>query len=179
MAAEKIQRMIPYVAITTVCVYFYALADKFRFAARPGQLGPGFWPKLMLALTMAVCVYEVIRIAFFTKTPPPPPADPGSAAECTEEAKRYPGHLVVGTLLTVAYVYCVPYAGFVICTFVYFILFMIVGRYRNLWVVLANGIIGTLVLVFIFMKVVYVSLPLGQEPFAQVTFFVMRLLGIK
>jgi hypothetical protein len=29
------------------------------------------------------------------------------------------------------------------------------------------------------MKVVYVSLPLGIEPFAQVSFALMRLMGIK
>jgi putative tricarboxylic transport membrane protein len=32
---------------------------------------------------------------------------------------------------------------------------------------------------FMFMKVVYVSLPLGIEPFAQVSFALMRLMGIK
>jgi hypothetical protein len=32
---------------------------------------------------------------------------------------------------------------------------------------------------FFFMKLVYVSLPLGQEPFAQVTFFLMRVMGIR
>ena len=30
-----------------------------------------------------------------------------------------------------------------------------------------------------FMKVVYVSLPLGVEPFSQVTFLLMRLMGIR
>jgi hypothetical protein len=29
------------------------------------------------------------------------------------------------------------------------------------------------------MKIVYVSLPLGREPFSQVTFALMRLMGIR
>ncbi len=93
--------------------------------------------------------------------------------------KTYPGLLVIGTAMTVAYAYFVSILGFILCTFLYFALFMIVGRYRKTWAIVANSLIGTLVLVVIFMKVVYVSLPLGQEPFSGVTFFVLTLLGIK
>jgi hypothetical protein len=32
---------------------------------------------------------------------------------------------------------------------------------------------------FVFMKIVYVSLPLGQGPFAEITFLLMRLMGIR
>jgi putative tricarboxylic transport membrane protein len=81
--------------------------------------------------------------------------------------------------MTVAYAYFVTALGFILCTFLYFVVFMIVGRYRKIWAILANSVVGTLALVVIFMKIVYVSLPLGQEPFSRVTFFVLSMLGIK
>jgi putative tricarboxylic transport membrane protein len=179
MAAEKAKRMLPYVFIFLVSLYFYHLAGQFHFSAKPGNLGPDFWPKLLLGLTMAACLYEVVKTAFFLKmVRPKEPADEAPATAASAK-KTYPALLVIGIVMTVAYAYFVTILGFVLCTFLYFALFMIVGRYRKIWAILANSLLGTLVLVVIFMKIVYVSLPLGQEPFSAVTFFVLRMLGIK
>jgi putative tricarboxylic transport membrane protein len=57
--------------------------------------------------------------------------------------------------------------------------FMWIGRYRRIGVVLLTSLIGSLAFMFMFMKVVYVSLPLGTEPFAQVSYLLMRLMGIR
>jgi hypothetical protein len=179
MAAEKAKRIIPYVIILLVSLYFYYLAGQFRFSAKPGNLGPDFWPKLLLGLTMAACLYEIIKTALFLKIVPGKEAAEEQSAKAESKKKTYPGLLVIGIVMTVAYAYFVTTLGFIICTFLYFALFMIVGRYRKIWAILANSVIGTLVLVVIFMKVAYVSLPLGQEPFSGVTFFVLRMLGIK
>jgi hypothetical protein len=179
MGAEKAKRIIPYVIILLVSLYFYYLAGQFRFSAKPGNLGPDFWPKLLLGLTMAACVYEIVKTAFFLKIAPPKEEAAGQPAKEESKKKTYPGLLVIGIVMTVAYAYFVPTLGFILATFLYFALFMIVGRYRKIWAILANSVIGTLVLVVIFMKVAYVSLPLGQEPFSGVTFFVLRMLGIK
>jgi hypothetical protein len=178
MATEKIKRIIPYVIILVVSLYFYYLAGQFRFSTKPGNLGPDFWPKLLLGLTMAACLYEIIKTALFLKPAPQEQAEQEQPAKAAQK-KTYPVLLVIGVVMTVAYAYFVTTLGFVICTFLYFALFMIVGRYRKPWAILANSVIGTLVLVVIFMKIVYVSLPLGQEPFCGVTFFILRMLGIK
>lgn len=179
MGAEKAKRIIPYVIILLVSLYFYYLAGQFRFSAKPGNLGPDFWPKLLLGLTMAACLYEIIKTAFFLKIALPKEAAGEQPAKVTATKKTYPELLVIGIAMTVAYVYFVTTLGFVLCTFLYFALFMIVGRYRRVWAILANSAIGTLVLVLIFMKIVYVSLPLGQEPFSSVTLFVLKLMGVK
>ncbi len=44
---------------------------------------------------------------------------------------------------------------------------------------LASSLLGSLAFVFVFMKIVYVSLPLGVEPFSQVSLLLMRLMGIR
>jgi len=176
MSREKIQKMVPYGIIILISVYFYGLAGQFRFSARPGHLGPDFWPKMLLALTMLTCLYEIIKTAFFTKIT----REEKSPSEKKAATRRsYPELLVIAIVMTFAYVYFISVLGFVLCTFLYFFLFMIVGRYRKIWAVLLNSVIGTLVLVFVFMKIVYVSLPLGQEPFLSISLFILGLLGVK
>jgi putative tricarboxylic transport membrane protein len=179
MAAEKAKRIFPYLIILLVSLYLYHLAGQFRFTAKPGNLGPDFWPKLLLGLTMAACLYEIIKTAFFLKRPTPKEAADEHPAAAAPAKKAYPGLLVIGIAMTVAYASFVTSLGFITCTFLYFALFMTVGRYRKVWAILANSIIGTLVLVVIFMKIVYVSLPLGQGFFSSVTLFVLKLMGIK
>jgi putative tricarboxylic transport membrane protein len=41
------------------------------------------------------------------------------------------------------------------------------------------SIVGTLVLLFIFMKLVYVSLPIGVAPFSEVTLLLMQIMSIR
>jgi hypothetical protein len=179
MAVEKIKKIVPYIIILLVAAYFYHLAGKFRFSAKPGHLGPDFWPKLLLALTMVACIYEMIKTIFFKKIVNKEKVSAGEEPKKEAAQKSYPWLLVIGTLLTVGYAYFVTTLGFVLSTFLYFFLFMIVGRYRKIWAIVANSVVGTLVLVVIFMKLVYVSLPLGKEPFSAVTFFILGILGIK
>lgn len=179
MNAENGKKIIPYAVIFFVCAYFYYLADQFKYAARPNHLGPGFWPKALLGLTMAVCLYEVIKTTCFRKAKPLAPSSEKKAEIVSATKKSYPGLLVIGVAMTVAYVFLVSVLGFALCTFLYFAAFMFVGRYRNIWAILGNSVIGTLALVFIFMKVVYVSLPLGKGVFSSFSLFVMGMLGIK
>ena len=56
--------------------------------------------------------------------------------------------------------------------------FMLVGRYRRPGVIVASSVVGSLAFVFVFMKIVYVSLPLGVGPFRSVSTWLMAMLGI-
>jgi putative tricarboxylic transport membrane protein len=176
MTMEKIKRIIPYAIVLMISVYFYILAGRFGFNARAGNLGPDFWPKLLLGLTMVVCLYEIAKTALFHRVKA---LEEDTGEEKAGAEKRYPGLLIIGTLMTVAYVYFVSILGFILCTFLYLTFFMFVGRYRKVWVIAANSVIGTLLFVVLFMKVVYVSLPLGQGPFQQFSLLVLKILGIK
>ena len=175
MAMEKIKRIIPYAVVLLVSVYFYFLAAQFGVVTRRGNLGPDFWPKLILGLTMATCMYEIAKTLLFHRGK----AEDDGAEKKAEAPKRYPGLLIIGTLMTVAYVYFLNILGFILCTLLYLALFMVVGRYRKVWVIAANSVIGTVLFAVIFMKVVYVSLPFGEGPFEQFSLLVFTMLGIK
>ena len=80
--------------------------------------------------------------------------------------------------MTVAYVF-LKRPRFHPLHLLYLALFMFVGRYRKVWVIAVNSAIGTLLFVFLFMKVVYVSLPIGEGPFQKFSLIVFNIMGIK
>jgi len=84
-----------------------------------------------------------------------------------------------GIGLTVLYVWALQHLGFVLATAPYLVAFIALGGYRRWAVNVAVSAAGTLAMMFFFMKVVYISLPLGREPFAQVMIGLMQAMGIR
>ena len=180
-------KSLPYVIVLAIAGYLYYRAMQIDFVAPGGRIGPDVWPKAILVLAMIACVYEIAKNLLFGR------ADrdldgvlgsvlktvPREAVPDEPEAALYPRLLWTGIAMTVLYVVFIEKLGFFLCTVIYLAAFMWVGRYRRLGVVVATSVIGSLAFMFMFMKVVYVSLPLGVEPFAQVSFALMRVMGIK
>ena len=69
--------------------------------------------------------------------------------------------------------------GFFVATAVYLALFMVIGRYRRPVVVAVTSVVGSLAFVYVFMKIVYVSLPLGSGPFQHLSIAVLAALGVR
>jgi len=184
---NRIRKALPYALLLAGAGYFYGLAAGFDFAAPGGRIGPDFWPKAVLGLLIANCAYALVKVVFFDRSPADlsgvlqemMQAAPAEALRAGEEAGPFPQLLATGIVLTLAYVFLIDKLGFFLCTFLYLGAFMYVGRYRRLGVIIATAFLGSLAFVFIFMKVVYVSLPLGEAPFASVSLLLLQLLGIK
>jgi putative tricarboxylic transport membrane protein len=180
--------MLPYAIVGALAAYLFYAATQFDFHRRAGTLGPDAWPKIVLGLLIAVCLYEIARRLLAPARgagahgvlqdmveaseaqhgPAEAPAAPRSAAT-----------LLGGMALTALYVWIIQRLGFALATAPYLVAFIAIGGYRRWGVNLAVSGIGTLAMMFFFMKVVYVSLPIGQEPFSQVTLALMRLMGIR
>lgn len=185
---SRLQRAAPYVIVGIGAAYLYYVASSFDFHRRAGTLGPDFWPKAILILTMVVCAYEVIRIAISRSA-----AQVGGVLEdMVEESadqqadfgaevaiEKHPLLLLVGMIATLAYVALVQTFGFFLSTALYLATFLVLGGYRRWGVVAATSVLGALVLMFIFMKLVYVSLPIGTAPFSEVTLLLMKLMAIR
>ncbi len=182
-------RALPYVIVGAAAGYLYYVASNFQFHARAGTLGPDFWPKAILVLLIATCVYEIARIALVPRRD----AEVGGVLEkIVEESAEQHGDmgapvapeyhpllLLLGMAVTLGYVAVVQTLGFFLSTIAYLVTFLIIGGYRRWLVNAAVSLIGTLLLMFIFMKLVYVSLPIGVEPFSRITFFLMQVMGIR
>lgn len=176
----KLKGMLPYAALLLGAAYLYHDAGRFAYAARQGELGPDFWPRAVLVLLMAVCAYEVVLRAFVASVAPPPEpaAEGGGPHGQPEEEAHYPWLLGAGIGITILYVLGLGILGFFLATTIYLAAFMLVGRYRRAGVIAATSVLGSLAFVYVFMKIVYVSLPLGVGPFEQVSVWILAALGI-
>jgi putative tricarboxylic transport membrane protein len=179
------RRILPYVAVGAVALYLFHVASGIEYHARPGVLGPAFWPKLVLGLALATCALEIGRIALFGGRGAAREEEPGEFAEAapqpgagSEPALR-PLALLAGIALTALYVYALPRVGFALATAPYLAAFIALGGYRRWGAILAVSTLGTLVMMFFFMRVVYISLPIGLEPFDRVMILLMKLMGIR
>ena len=194
----RLSRVVPYVVVLAIVVFLYVVASQIEFNAPGGRIGPNFWPKAILILAMITCGYEIVKRLFFAKgdegdlegvlgsvlkaTPAAQEdreAAAGSGGAAKDVKPLYPRLLWGGIALTVAYLFVVEKLGFFLTTVLYLGIFMWIGRYRRIGVIVATSVIGALAFVFVFMKIVYVSLPLGVEPFAQVSYLLMKLLAIR
>jgi len=184
---NRLHRAAPYLVVLVIAGGLFVFANRIDFVAPGGRIGPDFWPKVILGLALATCAYQIVKTLFFDASEhevtgvlesiiEEAPAE--VPAEDTQQ-KTYPHLIIAGIALTIGYVLAIQWLGFFLCTFIYLAAFTWIGRYRRPVVVLVSSLLGSLFFMFMFMKVVYVSLPLGHEPFVQVTLLLMRLMGIR
>lgn len=174
----KLRSAVPYALLFAAGAYLYHDAGAFAAAGRPGQLGPDVWPRAVLVLLMVVCGLEIARRTLFVPRDQATRTTEAAAGEPDDGAERFRWCLVGGIALTIAYVLALDWLGFFVSTALYLGLFMLVGRYRRARVIAAASILGSLAFVYVFMKIVYVSLPLGRGPFKAVSVWLLAMLGI-
>ena len=189
MTRGDLKKVVPYSIVLAVAATLYAFAGQFEFTSRPGRLGPNVWPEAILVLMIITCIYEIVRTLFFSKGQEEVEGlleiiEEEVAENLPEESHEEPQaahtHLLIGGIaLTLAYVFLFDVLGFFVDTFLYMVLFMLVGRYRKPKIVLAIGLLGALAFMFVFMKIVYLSLPIGHAPFSSVSLALMQLMGIR
>jgi putative tricarboxylic transport membrane protein len=176
----------PYAAILVMNVFLYYQALQIA-PVGDGRLGADLWPKTILILAIATCLWEIarkigvgvarnhrIRKNGLDDTSLIPRAKP------TNDAPEV-GHFVpwIGIALTATYVFAFPWLGYFLATFLYVTAFVYLGNYRRVLVAAGIGLVASLAFMFLFMRVVYVSLPIGVGPFGQISALLMRAMRIK
>jgi putative tricarboxylic transport membrane protein len=180
---DRLKAQVPYVVVLMIAGFLYYRATQIDFVAPGERIGPDVWPKAILALAMLTCAYEIVKNLLFSKGRHDVAGVLESiieAAPVEEAAHGRPltGLLIAGAGMTIAYAALIQTLGFFLCTVLFLAGFTWVGRYRRPFVILAASVSGGLVFMYVFMKVVYVSLPLGVGPFQQVSVQLMRIMGI-
>ena len=180
IGANVLARSAPFIAIMGAAIFLYYPADHFEFEAMPGRAGPDLWPKIILGLMILTCAIGIIK-AFLARSTPGPNLLKLLApqAEDDNEGTRTWLHLpLLCCLLFAGYVLSLDEIGFVLGTILLIAGFLVIGRYRNWTVIALSSVLGSLGFFFVFRRVVYVSLPLGHEPFLSVSLWLMKLMGM-
>jgi hypothetical protein len=134
----------------------------------PGQLGPAFWPRLVLTGLVIACLAKAVE-EVLTR---------GAGRDAGPAAPIARGRLTVAIVLIVLYVLVAPVAGFPLTTMVFVAAFMALCGTRSPLVVALHAVAGTVALLYLFVRLVYLPLPKGAGPFEALTLAVYRALGI-
>lgn len=185
----RLLRAAPYAVVLAVAAALLHVANGFDFAPRPGALGPDVWPKAILLAAVAVCVWQLAAALIRRDGASTAPglltelasrqSWPDAPAETVAQPQGHPARAAAGMAATVAYVALVTRLGFFVATALYIASFLAIAGYPRRGVIAIVSIGGSLVLMFVFMKLVYVSLPLGEGAWASVMLYLMNVMAIR
>ena len=134
-----------------------------------GQLGPGFWPRLDLSGLAVACLLKLREERRAGK----------GGTESSEVLPRVSAsRLALGMACILAYVIAAPLVGFPLATAAFIVAFMVVAGGRGVPGIVATAVLGTVILLYTFIKLVYLPFPKGAGPFERVTLALYRALGI-
>ncbi|MBM3219435.1 MAG: tripartite tricarboxylate transporter TctB family protein [Candidatus Rokubacteria bacterium] len=133
----------------------------------PGQLGPSFWPRLVLAGLVIACLAKAVEARR---------ARGRGAADAAPPAAR--ARLATAIALVVLYVALAPLLGFPLTTALFIAGFLVLGGAGRPLMLAANSFAGTVALLYLFVKLVYLPLPKGGGPFETFTLALYRALRI-
>jgi len=151
----------------------FAAARPLDAVASPGQLGPGFWPRLVLIGLALACVLKLVTDR--RGAPEAGPAAGGIDGTVPAVSVARLGSTIASIL---AYVLAAPLLGFPLATVGFIVLFMLLAGARRAPGIAATAVVGTVVLLYSFVKLVYLPFPKGAGAFERVTLVLYRALGI-
>lgn len=154
--------------IFLAAILLFVAAGRLPVTPVPGQLGPDFWPRLVLVGLMAASAMKLLEVR--------KARGPETAEVLSGPLSRW--KLAGGILLVLGYTALAPLLGFPLTNFLFLLAFMRLAGTRRLFPLLAVSVLGTLALLYLFVKVVYLPLPKGAGVMEDLTILLYRLLGI-
>jgi len=171
------RELLPEIGILLAAAYLFYVAGNFDYQKRSGQLGPQFWPRMAAVGLGAAVLVRLVQTIRDRNRPIVRVKSEFDEYEQTEAELQWP-YLWLALGLVVGFVTSTMFLGFMISTVLFLGLFIWLGGQRK-WYVPLVAVIGGLSFSFIFVGVVYVSLPTGVGIFDTITVGVYRLLGIQ
>ena len=147
----------------------YVYSDRSIDPAPPGQLGAAFWPKMCLAgilLAAGLKAFELFRSRGRSS---------GEGGECKEMDN---GKLALMMLLLVLVVPAIGLIGFPLASVLFFVLFLHLAGLKKPLTLALVSVLGTVGLIYVFVKIVYIPLPRGEWLFDDLTLLIYRALQI-
>jgi putative tricarboxylic transport membrane protein len=136
--------------------------------APPDQLGPSFWPRMILVGLALSCAAKLVSSVRAESTV----GDSGAKALPAIAGSK----LVASIGLILLYMMLAPVIGFALATAGFIASFMWVSGSRSIPLIVCNVVIGTVLLLYVFVKFVYLPLPKGDWVFETFTLALYRAL---
>ncbi|HEX4510971.1 MAG TPA: tripartite tricarboxylate transporter TctB family protein [Burkholderiaceae bacterium] len=180
MNSPALKRMLPGVALLALAVFAWLQAGTIEGAAGDAMgLGPALWPRIACVL---LGISSLCSIALGMASARPSARQDEQAEEPADGLpavpETQPWLVWIAVVATGLFAAALDQVGFAFDASLYAMALLVIGGMRRWWLVPIYGIVLALVFTLIFMKVVYVALPLGTGPFRALSLLVLRLLGI-
>ena len=175
---RRLQAALPYVVVLTAGIFLFYQADHFEFEQVSGRIGPGAWPQLILVLMLATALWGIVSSAIKAGKPVPHETKEEEDEDLARPPEIHPYRVWIAVVATLGYLLVLPLLGFFLATIVYSFGLMFIGHFRRPLPIVGLSVAIALCFMFVFMRVVYVALPLGVAPFNQVSYALMAAIGV-
>ena len=175
--SDLLRELLPEIGILAVGAYLWILAGRFDYEQEEGALGPGFWPRVAAVGLMAAVLVRMVQAVRERDRPIVKVASEFDEYAEDEGEVSWP-RLAIAVVLTVGYVIATMFIGYLFATAIFLALFIFIGGARNKYVPVV-ALAGALIFAYVFIGVVYVSLPTGVGVFDTITVGIYELLGIQ
>lgn len=176
VASKK--KALAYALILAVALFLFHTAENFEFERIGNRIGPNFWPMMILGLLIAVSSYGLVTCIIGNASTTTPEAD--NEEDAFLRPPEIHPHLVwFGIAATVVYLIAMPIVGFFLGTVPFAATLVYLGQYRQPYHIAILSVGLAVAFMFLFMRIVYVALPIGTEPFSNISIAVMSLMGVR
>lgn len=183
---ERLRLTLPHAVLLLISGLLYYATSFIDTAASATRIGPDFWPKIIIGALAVLCIYEIAKRLIIGEARDAGgltaglglPLDAADNELIESQALVDNRKLVAGIAVIAGFVFGVAYLGFFIATALFVTLFCWIGGYRRTAPVVLASVLGAFVLLVIFMRVTYVSLPLGVGPFKTLSVLLLQLIGV-
>ncbi len=156
---KKGRFLIP-ILIFIMAAYFYTVANSFRQLKAVEQVGPDFWPKIILIGVMALSIFIILNERKIKN-------EIGPARGENEAGNRT--RVIWGGILIIVYIFFLDYGGFVLLTPIFMGSFMyLLGVRKRLFIVISSVLFSGII-ILLFAKFLLVALPRGIGVFRNLS----------
>lgn len=171
--------LVPPLVAIGLCLPLWQATGEWRTSV--GGPGPAFYPRLLIGLFVLSMMVRLAHDVRTVRRGVPEVQDdeeaiPEEGAEL--DTSLISGrHVAIVIAISVGYVLGTIYLGWVVATFLMVVVFLVVAGKRNPLVVVPVAFALAVGLAYVFVKIVYLSLPTGVGFFDDVSVFIFELLG--
>jgi putative tricarboxylic transport membrane protein len=143
-------------------IFLFNATTKFPALGARTQVGPAFWPQILLGwIILLACIWLLkFFVSKYKRAPGTPGITPADAM-----GKQGLTRLVLVIALCLAYVFIIDISGFLISTFIFQILILLVLGTRKMTTIIVTPSLLTAALFGIFIKILHTPLPRGTGVF--------------